>query len=443
VVVPQAEPKDEPAADDDAVRQSPEPAHETEQTPRSPNTVKKRPVTGSPMPRDRHEMQKASPDFDEKAKQLAMERYKNISSEKPSTNLLEYGYWLLLLAFIPLVFSLLQETKEDTVERLLRSIEKSAPAKEEKTASKQTPKEKTKQPLIAEEPFQPDVSLDDLIARLPGGRIEGAFLPRKTVLHWIYALLAAAVFFTVTFFLFPGAWQATNLIIIGVFTATIGILLLVLAQLLAEWTQGHFLISGNFVILLLFWVAWAIGFSYRSAMDPEISVIPSFFGFTFGVGLCEEVCKALPLLWHYRVKGGLPWREACAWGFVSGVGFGISEGIMYSADFYNGIATGAIYLVRFVSCVALHGIWTASAALFIHKFQHIIQAEFVWYEWIPRALFMVGIPMIFHGMYDTFLKREMNVLALVTALISFVWFAWSIENARRSEETPKMALGRS
>src|SRR5262249_5003364 len=188
----------------------------------------------------------------------------------------------------------------------------------------------------------------------------------------------------------------------------------------------HSLVSRNLIIMLLFWIAWAIGFSYRAALDPQVDLVPSFLGFTFGVGYCEEVCKALPLLWHYRVKGALPWRVACAWGFASGIGFGVSEGIVYSSDSYNGIASADTYLVRFISCVALHGIWTASAALFIHRFAHIIQEDFVWYEFIPRALFLVSIPMILHGLYDAFLKKDMNVLALLTALASFAWFAWSI-----------------
>jgi len=80
--------------------------------------------------------------------------------------------------------------------------------------------------------------------------------------------------------------------------------------------------------------------------------------------------------------------------------------------------------------------------LFIQRFAHIIQEDFVWYEFIPRALFLVGIPMILHGLYDAFLKKDMSVLALLTALASFVWLAWSIERTRRREETSQMAMRR-
>ncbi|MFO0969960.1 MAG: PrsW family glutamic-type intramembrane protease [Gemmataceae bacterium] len=324
------------------------------------------------------------------------------------------------------------------------------PPMEEKTASKKTPpptKAKNPLPIIDDGPDSRDdirlPSIDDLLALLPDNRIEGAYLPRKTAVHWLYALLAAGLFLAFTFVLFPDGGEALHLLLLAVFTATIGILLLLLAQVLANWTQGRILVGRNIIVMLLFWLAWAIGFSYRAALDPTIGFVPSFFGYTFGVGFCEEVCKALPILFHYRMKGALARTTVCAWGFVSGVGFGVSEGIMYSADFYNGIASGDIYLVRFVSCVALHGIWTASAALFIHKHRQIIQAQFHWIEYIPRALFLVAIPMVLHGLYDTFLKKEMNGLALVTALVSFGWFAWSIEQARAGEATAKGALGKA
>jgi protease PrsW len=436
IVVPQPEQHDEPARDENARRGSPEFVPTSQPSSASSEPVKRPSLPFSSASEERRRTKQ------DKATQLARQRYQNLPSERPSTNLLDYGYWLLLLTFVPLAFSLLKERKEDTLDRLVRSLEKSAPAKEEKPASKRkvAAKEKKAVPIASDEPTLPEGNLDELIARLPGGRIEGAFLPRQTFMHWLYALLTGGAFWTLSIVLFPGSRQALYLLAIGAFTATIGILLLLIAQWLAQWTQSRILVSGNMIILLLFWVAWAIGFSYRAAIDPELGLVPSFLGFTFGVGLCEEVCKVLPLLWHYRVKGPLPWRTACSWGFISGVGFGVSEGITYAADFYNGIASGDIYLVRFISCVALHGIWSASAALFIHKFRHIVQGEFVWYEFIPRAIFLVGIPMILHGLYDTFLKREMGVLALLTALASFAWFAWSMESARRAEESSQAAV---
>src|SRR5262249_7724529 len=109
----------------------------------------------------------------------------------------------------------------------------------------------------------------------------------------------------------------------------------------------------------------------------------------------------------------------------------------YSADFYNGIQSGDIYIVRFVSCVALHGIWTASVGLFLCRHREFIQADFAWHDYFVRTLVVVSVPMLLHGVYDTLLKKEMNLAALFCALASFAWFVWSLQGARRNEEEPE------
>src|SRR5439155_8730084 len=159
----------------------------------------------------------------------------------------------------------------------------------------------------------------------------------------------------------------------------------------------------------------------------------SWFGFTFGVGLCAEICKALPLLVHYRnhQTSFLSWRAACLIGLISGVGFGVSEGITYSSDFYNGLAGGDTYLVRFVSCVALHAVWTGAAAIFIYKQQALLQsAENIWAV-MGYSIVLVSVPMVLHGLYDTLLKKDYHVLALIAAVASFAWLTFQIESARR------------
>src|SRR5262249_54838152 len=136
------------------------------------------------------------------------------------------------------------------------------------------------------------------------------------------------------------------------------------------------------------------------------------------------------------IPAGLSWRQAGTRGFASGVGFGIAEAIMYAGDYYNGISPAGIYIVRFVSCVALHGIWTAAVGLFLHKHQHLLQGDLEWHELIVRILFLVSVPMILHGFYDTLLKKDMAGLALIPAIVSFGWLVWCVEKARSTEPTP-------
>ena len=177
---------------------------------------------------------------------------------------------------------------------------------------------------------------------------------------------------------------------------------------------------------MIFWVLKFIAFSYNAAADPSNGFFLSFLGYTLGVGLCEELVKAIPLLLHYRQPSDQSWRGAFLWGLASGAGFGIAEGIIYSSNHYNGIAGPGIYVVRFISCVALHALWTGSVGITINQRQALIQQEMAWYEYIPPIFLMISVPMVLHGLYDTFLKKELNGAALGVAILSFVFLAFQI-----------------
>jgi RsiW-degrading membrane proteinase PrsW (M82 family) len=183
---------------------------------------------------------------------------------------------------------------------------------------------------------------------------------------------------------------------------------------------------GRSIVVILFYIVKLIGYSYRAALDPENGFFLSFLGFTFGVGFCEEVCKALPLLWHYRRPTDLAWRGAFLWGLASGAGFGISEGITYASDYYNGITGSEIYYVRFISCVALHALWTGSVAITLYNRQELLQKEMPWYEYIAPVFLIVAVPMVLHGLYDTLLKKELNGAALGVAVVSFLFLAFQL-----------------
>jgi RsiW-degrading membrane proteinase PrsW (M82 family) len=177
---------------------------------------------------------------------------------------------------------------------------------------------------------------------------------------------------------------------------------------------------------VLFYIAKLIGFSYRAALDHDNGFLLSFVGFTLGVGFCEEVCKALPVFFRYLEPRKESWRIAFLWGLASGAAFGIAEGIIYSRNNYNGVAGGGIYLVRFLSCVCLHAVWTGSVAITIHQRQHLIQKRMPWYEFIPPLFAFVAVPMVLHGLYDTLLKKDMNGVALLVAVASFLFLALQI-----------------
>jgi RsiW-degrading membrane proteinase PrsW (M82 family) len=275
--------------------------------------------------------------------------------------------------------------------------------------------------------------LEQMLEALPDNRIEGAHLPRRSMRHWGYALVSALVYFALLAALFPRENDEPHRWLgIGLFTGTIGIIFLVIVQVVAALTRGVWMTGGS-IFVVLFYIAKFIAFSYDAAEDPSNGFLLSFLGFTCGVGLCEELCKALPLLRRARRGPKLSWREACLYGLASGIGFGVSEGIIYAGGTYNGLSGGPIYAVRFASCVALHAVWSASVGLMLYSYRK----DFKRADEIPQLalnlLRILAIPMVLHGLYDTLLKKDAPGLALFCALVSFAWLAFQIEQRRESE----------
>jgi hypothetical protein len=183
-----------------------------------------------------------------------------------SRGLGRYRYWLFALTLIPLTFSLLGEG-----ESLRSRIEKTIAS----------------QPAIVEGLRQDKSKVDaaeHFFSLLPEDKIAGAHLARSSSIHWMYAILAAAAFLGLLTVLFePGKARLYQAPLIGLCTATFGLLFLISLQWIAAVTQG-WIIYGRSIIVLLFYVVKFIGFSYRAAMDPENGFLLSFLGFTFGVG---------------------------------------------------------------------------------------------------------------------------------------------------------------
>jgi hypothetical protein len=73
-------------------------------------------------------------------------------------------------------------------------------------------------------------------------------------------------------------------------------------------------------------------------------------------------------------------HRALAWGLASGVGFGIAEGVLHAGTFCNGIGGPGVYLVRFLSWVALHAVGTGSVGLTLHRGRAWFEGVQRWYQ---------------------------------------------------------------
>jgi len=336
-------------------------------------------------------------------------------------------YLLLSAALIPLLASLLSPKNENDVGQRLSH-----------TLSQLSEQEQTR---IKESISKQEATLEDVVMALPGHRIENAHLGRESWRHWLYAAMAAGVFFAYLILVFPSSMaRPQHLLLTGLFTGTIGILLLLGFQFAAAMTQGVWL-RGASLTTVIFYIVKLIGYSYTAALDPNNGFLLSCIGFTCGVGFCEEICKMVPLIRHYRREATLDWRSACLWGLASGVGFGVSEGITYASNYYNGVETAEIYAIRFISCVALHAIWSGAAAITLVERQDLIRRKIEGsvgvLEFLLYLLTIVAVPMVLHGFYDTLLKKQMNGLTLCVAIASFGWIAFQVERMSRLESQPQ------
>jgi RsiW-degrading membrane proteinase PrsW (M82 family)/DNA-directed RNA polymerase subunit RPC12/RpoP len=274
---------------------------------------------------------------------------------------------------------------------------------------------------------------EEIFAILPGERIPGAFLGRNSSLHWLFAGISGAGFMILFLAMFRRFGQDIGTAIFGAaFTATAGIIMLMGFQWAAFATRGFWL-RGRGIVLLIFLIIKLIGFSYQCALEEGSGFVSSFMGFTLGVGICEEVCKILPVIGYLGTSKKASWQGACLVGLASGVGFGVSEGIMYSSWYYNGISTGDIYVVRFISCVALHSVWTGAGAVLLYFNQDGLHGGFNFMDIASTLGMTLGISIVLHGLYDTLLKQEMPFVALLMGVMSIAWLIYIIERQTRED----------
>ena len=359
----------------------------------------------------------------------------------------DYTYLILLVALLPLFWTITRpENAGKRLEKTLKGASPQAQArvKEIKRAMEiRGPLPEYVLPYLDEDEFEslPGANVYD---GLPGGKIEGAMLARRSLVHWVFAAVSAAAFGALILAFFPRKTvRPRHLFYVGFFTGTGGIVLLLIVQALADMTRGWIPIPGagvaargffgfgGAVVSLIIWAFKLIAGSYDAALDPNANFFVSAFGFMVGVGLLEEAIKAIPLLWYTNSVGNLSWRAMILWGLASGIGFGVSEGISYSVHFYNGILGPDIYVMRFVSCVALHAIWSASVAVFIYQQRELVEAAVSPWEWINAAFTVVIVSTFLHGLYDTMMKKEMVIGGILVGIVSVGVLAMQIEHLRK------------
>ena len=180
-------------------------------------------------------------------------------------------------------------------------------------------------------------------------------------------------------------------------------------------------ISVFFLTQLFVFVVWDVFGLVR--FNPFYSLTASPFpfdllGFVFGVGVTEEFGKMVPLLIiNRKSKEPLYPRTLVFYGLMSGIAFGVFEGVQYQVTFNTQLDyTSAFYsnIARLTSLPFLHAIWCAIAGYFV-AFANL-------YPKYRRSLYFLAlaIPAVFHGLYDTFCQSSIFIALILSFLGVFV-----------------------
>lgn len=157
--------------------------------------------------------------------------------------------------------------------------------------------------------------------------------------------------------------------------------------------------------------------------SDQSSVLLQLFGFVIGVGVLEEVCKALPVYLLLLRPGKLSDPLTAAfYSAMSGLGFAIAEGASYSAlyafalvqrevDFGNYVLLNTL---RFISTPLFHAIWSGISGYFLGL------AAINPSRQQPIIVIGIAIAATLHGLYNTFAGELLALPILVFSILLFV-----------------------
>jgi RsiW-degrading membrane proteinase PrsW (M82 family) len=132
----------------------------------------------------------------------------------------------------------------------------------------------------------------------------------------------------------------------------------------------------------------------------EGTLLLRWLGMFFAVGIIEESCKAAPVFFLARKPGRiLQPKTIMLYGMISGLGFGIWEGVQYQMGVNrNQGIDGAYFLnmLRLTSLPFIHAVWAGLSGYFI-GFSMLHGNK----RWALRVLAIL-VPAVLHATYNTF-----------------------------------------
>ncbi len=138
------------------------------------------------------------------------------------------------------------------------------------------------------------------------------------------------------------------------------------------------------------------------------NILFSLLGCILGIGLTEELAKAIPLFIIIIIarKSLIP-QTLVFYGLMSGIAFGVFEGVQYQRSVnieLNYRSAFYMNMARLTSLPFLHAVWCGIAGYFISFAKSYPKYRLSLY------FLSIAIPAILHGIYDTFCSTLLGML---------------------------------
>jgi RsiW-degrading membrane proteinase PrsW (M82 family) len=183
---------------------------------------------------------------------------------------------------------------------------------------------------------------------------------------------------------------------------------------------GTYLFTGLIAMPILLAILRLGLETVRGPLIGSSSLLISLPSMVLFVGVFEEATKALALFGIGRFFATLPpLRVFVFYGLISGLAFGIYEGVTYQTGanveaVMNSGDIGSYYLanvLRLTSAPFFHAVWTAIAAFLIWFGFHFPKRRLGFFA------LAIAVPAILHGVYDAFIGGE-PLFALGAGIVS-------------------------
>ena len=161
-------------------------------------------------------------------------------------------------------------------------------------------------------------------------------------------------------------------------------------------------------------------FSILYSFTDSSIIIARIVGFIFGVGILEEFIKSVPLYFILnKTKEPLIPQTLVLYGLISGIGFGVLEGVIYQTGVNSELEYNSAFFMnvaRLTSLPFLHAIWCGISGYFL-SFSQLFPLN-------RKGLFLlsISVPAILHGLYDVFTWSIIGLAITIFSVLLLVFY---------------------